>query len=194
MSINFKEPKTFNECLERLKAGCQKLSDECDYSSDYSIFNTGATEEQLKRIESHFNVKLCESYRVFMKFSNGAKIMENSAKIYSTEMFGVDDPIVPDGYYTIGEVIGDGERIAISKEDGEPYSIYNGRINYWDFGFQMKELLKDCEDLIEEHEKELIQASKDPETLKREEEEYKEYVRRTRKRLEELKKRKKING
>ena len=55
----------------------------------------------------------------------------------------------------------------------------------------MDNLLKDCEQEIYEHEMELIQASKDPETKKREQEEYEEYVRRTQKRLEELKKRKK---
>lgn len=185
MSINFKEPKTFNECLERLKAGCQKLSDECDYSSDYSIFNTGATEEQLKRIESHFNVKLCEDYREFMKFSNGAKIKEHSAIIYGTEMFGVSDPMVPDGYLTIGEVVGDGERIAISKADGEIYSFYNGKMYSWDIYYQMEQFLKDCEDLIEEYEKQLIRASKDPEILRKEAEECTSYWRKL---IEEKKK------
>ena len=71
MSLNFKESETFKKSLESLKAVCQRLSDECGYPEDYSIFNSGTTEEKLKKIETLYNISLCEEYREFMKFSNG---------------------------------------------------------------------------------------------------------------------------
>lgn len=178
MLFNFKEPKTLQECLERLKSGYKRMVDEDLCHSDCSIFYPGVTEEQLKKIENDYNITLCEEYKEFMKFSNGAKIMEGSANIYDIAMFGVSDPMVPDGYSTIGEIIGDGERIAISKEDGDIYSCYDGKVKYWSISNYMDQLLKDCEQEIYEHEKELIQASKDPETLKREKEECTSYWRK----------------
>lgn len=151
MSLNFKESETFKKSLESLKAVCQRLSDECGYPEDYSVFNSGTTEEKLKKIETLYNISLCEEYREFMKFSNGAKIMENRINMYDIRMFGVDDPMVPAGYLTIGEIIGDGARIAISKEDGDIYSCYDGEVVYWSLSYQIDRLITQCEDEIDDY-------------------------------------------
>ena len=151
MSLNFKESETFKKSLESLKAVCQRLSDECGYPEDYSIFNSGTTEEKLKKIETLYNISLCEEYRELMKFSNGAKIMENRINMYDIRMFGVDDPMVPAGYLTIGEIIGDGARIAISKEDGDIYSCYDGEVVYWSLSYQIDRLITQCEDEIDDY-------------------------------------------
>ncbi|MDD6097889.1 MAG: SMI1/KNR4 family protein, partial [Oscillospiraceae bacterium] len=133
MFMNDEKPKDLQECLERLKKGCEKLYDEYEYSEDYSHFNPPATEEQIQAMEKRIGLALPQGYRKFLLFSNGAKIMGNSATIYGLDWIGASDPMVPAGYLTIGEVIGDGERIALSEADGQIYSCYNGRISLWHF-------------------------------------------------------------
>ena len=150
MFMNDEKPKTLQECLERLKKGCEKLYDEYEYSEDYSHFNPPATEEQIQAMEKRIGLALPQGYRQFLLFSNGAKIMGNSATIYGLDWIGASDPMVPKGYLTIGEVIGDGERIALSETDGQIYSCYNGRISLWHFEDRMFELLSECEGLIED--------------------------------------------
>ncbi|MCI6561462.1 MAG: SMI1/KNR4 family protein [Ruminococcus sp.] len=147
---NFNTPKTLQECLERLKKGCEMLYDEYEYPEDYSQFNPPATEERIQAMEKRIGFALPREYREFLKFSNGAKIMGNSATIYGLDWIGASDPMVPAGYLTIGEVIGDGERIALSEADGKIYSCYNGRISLWHFEDRMFEMLSECEGLIED--------------------------------------------
>ena len=150
MFMNDEKPKDLQECLERLKKGCEKLYDEYEYSEDYSQFNPPATEEHIQAMEKQLGFTLPQGYRQFLLFSNGAKIMGNSATIYGLDWIGASDPMVPAGYLTIGEVIGDGERIALSEADGQIYSCYNGRISLWHFEDRMFNLLDECEGLIED--------------------------------------------
>ena len=147
---NFNTPKTLQECFERLKKGCEMLYDEYEYPEDYSQFNPPATEEKIQAMEKRLGFALPQGYRQFLRFSDGAKIMGNSATIYSLDWIGASDPMVPAGYLTIGEVIGDGERIALSEADGKIYSCYNGRISLWHFEDRMFEMLSECEGLIED--------------------------------------------
>ena len=150
MFINDEKPKNLQECFERLKKGCEMLYDEYEYSEDYSHFNPPATEERIQAMEKRLGFALPQGYRQFLRFSDGAKIMGNSATIYGLNWIGASDHMVPTGYLTIGEVVGDGERIALSETDGQIYSCYNGRISLFHFEDRMFELLNECEGLIED--------------------------------------------
>lgn len=150
MFMNDEKPKNLQECLERLKKGCEMLYDEYEYSEDYSHFNPPATEERIQAMEKRLGFALPQGYRQFLRFSDGAKIMGNSATIYGLNWIGASDHMVPTGYLTIGEVVGDGERIALSETDGQIYSCYNGRISLLHFEDRMFELLNECEGLIED--------------------------------------------
>ncbi len=150
MFMNDEKPKNLQECLERLKKGCEMLYDEYEYSDDYSHFNPPATEERIQAMEKRLGFALPQGYRHFLRFSDGAKIMGNSATIYGLNWIGASDHMVPTGYLTIGEVVGDGERIALSETDGQIYSCYNGRISLLHFEDRMFELLNECEGLIED--------------------------------------------
>ena len=185
MFMNDEKPKDLQECLERLKKGCEMLYDEYEYSEDYSQFNPPATEERIQAMEKRIGLPLPQGYRQFLLFSNGAKIMGNSATIYGLDWIGASDPMVPEGYLTIGEVIGDGERIALSEADGKIYSCYNGRISLWHFEDKMMELLKECEECISEHDEEARKALRTPDEIKRDEEEAQAVVDKWRKFLEE---------
>ena len=142
------KPKTLEECFERLKKGCQRLSDECGYSDDYSVFNEPATEEEIKRYEERHNIVLPEDYKKFLRFSNGAEIMGTSMTIYGLNYCGISDEMVPEYYCVIGEQIGDGERIAFDPETKEIFSFYNGKITPWLIEDEMKTLLDHCEGCI----------------------------------------------
>ncbi len=185
------EPKTLEECFERLKKDRERLIDECDYPAGYNSFNAPATEEQIEKLEKTYKVKLPEEYKVFLRFANGATIMGTSATIYGTDMFGIKEAMVPDEYYTVGERIGDGERIALNPADGELYTCYNGTIKSFDLEHELHRLIEECEEEIIGFEEKKSQAAKDPETLKKEDEEYQEYVSHMKKFLEERRKKQK---
>ena len=56
--------------------------------------------------------------------------------------------MVPDEYYTVGERIGDGERIALNPADGELYSCYNGKVKPFDLEHELHRLIEECEEEI----------------------------------------------
>ena len=91
MFMNDEKPKDLQECLERLKKGCEMLYDEYEYSEDYSHFNPPATEERIQDMEKRLGFALPQSYRQFLRFSDGAKIMGNSATIYGLNWIGASD-------------------------------------------------------------------------------------------------------
>ena len=147
------ETNSLKECFERLKKGCETLSEECNYSEDYSKFNPPATEEQIKEYEREFKFPLPEAYREFLKFSNGARIMGED--IYGLDMIGLDDPFVPDGYLAISQLESTSERMAISENDGEIYLCWDLKPSSWSFDREIKSLLNECEDIIDEHNREI---------------------------------------
>ena len=157
------EPKTLDECFERLIKDRDRLIDECDYPANYNRFNEPATEEQIEKLEKTHSIKLPEEYKAFLRFANGATIMGTSATIYGTDMFGARDMMVPDDYFTVGERIGDGERIALNPEDGKLYSCYNGTIKPFYLEHELHRLIEECEEEIIESEEEKARAAMDPE-------------------------------
>ena len=183
------KPKTLQESFERIKSAWKKLIDEYDYcSEDYFFFNSPATEKEIAKLESVCKLKLPEDYKEFLRFANGAQIMGNSCTIYGTHMFGARDPMVPDEFYTIGERIGDGERIALNPEDGELYSCYNGEIEPFSFEWEMCRLVEECEENVIECEEKIAEEKKTPEQKQKEAEEYKAYIERLKSFIEERKK------
>lgn len=184
----FEKPNTLQECLERLKQACEILYDECEYPDNYSYFNPPAAEEQIQRMEQRLGFALPDSYRQFLKFANGARIMDNSMTIYDLRGIGMSDRMVPDGYLTIGEAVGDGERIAISEADGKIYSCYNGEIASWNMEHEMAELLKNCELEIEDIKREKEKQKRDSETIERDKEEFEAFLERIKRSLEANKK------
>ena len=147
------ETNSLKECFERLKKGCETLSEECNYSDDYSKFNPPATEEQIKEYEREFKFPLPEAYREFLKFSNGARIMGED--IYGLNMIGLDGPFVPDGYLAISQLEATSKRMAISENDGEVYLFWDLKGDSWNIKEYFFDLLNQCEDKIDEYKREI---------------------------------------
>lgn len=153
MYLNNKEPESIKECMEMLKKGCEKLYNDCDYSKEFSHFNPPATDEQITELERKLKYPLPKEYKEFLKFSNGARIMDND--IYGIHEFGMSDHHIPDGYLAIGRNELSGRRIAISEEDGLVYLLWDTRETPWDFEKELMKLLDECEELIDEHDREI---------------------------------------
>ena len=81
--------------------------------------------------------------------------------MYETQLFEpVKNLFESMGYRVMAEVADcdvvaekDGERIAISEEDGQVYSCYNGQIELWDFEDEIAEILRRCEEKVQEIDK-----------------------------------------
>ena len=153
MYLNGEKPKSIRECMEMLKNGCEKLYNECDYSKEFSHFNPPATDEQIAELERKLKFPLPKEYKEFLRFSNGARIMDND--IYGIHEFGMSDHYIPDGYLAIGRNELSGRRIAISEEDGLVYLLWDTRETPWGFEKELTNLLDKCEELIDEHDREI---------------------------------------
>ena len=75
--------------------------------------------------------------------------------IYGIHEFGMKDHHVPDGYLAIGRNELSGRRIAVSKEDGLVYLLWDLGETPWDFKEEIMNLLDECEELIDEHDREV---------------------------------------
>ncbi len=166
MFMNDEKPKTLQECLERLKKGCEKLYDEYEYPEDYSQFNSPATEEELQKFEERLGFVLPEAYREFLKFSNGAMI--DGLEIYGVNMIGTIDEYIPDGYLAISYREMTSERLAISKKDGEIYIFWDLHGDKWNFEEMVMGMLSECEGNIAVAMEKVENSKKDPEIRKKE--------------------------
>lgn len=183
MFMNDEKPKDLQECLERLKKGCETLSAECNYSEDYSQFNPPATEEEIVKFESTLKFPLPQEYREFLKFSNGARIM--GEEIYGLDSIGSSDVYVPDGYLSISRVEMTSERLAISEENGKICLFWDLQKKPWNFELELMNLLEECEECISEHAEEARKALRTPDEIKRDQEEAQAVVDKWRKILAE---------
>ena len=168
------ETNSLQECFERLKKGCKTLSEECNYSENYSKFNPPATEEQIKDFESELKYPLPEAYREFLKFSNGARIMGED--IYGLDMIGMNDQYVPKGYLAISSIEMMSDRMAISLEDGDLYMLYDLKPSSWSFEREIKSLLNECESEIKSIKIQQENEKSDSETIKKKKQELDDYV------------------
>lgn len=112
-----------NKIVERCKA----------LGAEYkSIFFEPANEEELSQWESNNGIRIPESYKEWLRFSNGAVVREQLAHFYGIEGFEIDNPDYPEDCVIIGDLIGDGERLAFSKTTGRILRINHGRVREYD--------------------------------------------------------------
>lgn len=111
-----------------------KIVERCNaLSKDYkSMFFDPASEETLSQWESNNGIKIPESYKEWLRFSNGAVIRDQLAHFYGIEGFEMNAPDYPDDCVIIGDLIGDGERLAFSKTTGKILRINHGRVREYD--------------------------------------------------------------
>ena len=92
----------------------KKLCDEHDFR-----FPPPATEAEILVQEQEINAKIPESYKDWLRFSNGVQLNGLLVKFLGVKTIGKGRQNISDEYIVIASVIGDGEFLCFSKETGD---------------------------------------------------------------------------
>lgn len=123
---------------------------------EHFMFYPPASENELRELEEYFHAKFPESYKEWMRFSNGAEIFGNYITIFTTsELRKYQIKCMPDDYIIIGTLIGDGELLCISKTSGQFIRCFEGKETYYDtlndfFKRPLKRMLLNAEEMVGE--------------------------------------------
>ena len=112
-------PEIPNNILKEEITQIVELSKKLEDEGYYFDYDPPATEEELSSWEKENNIKIPESLKDWLRFSSYSNIRSELAIINGVEDFKIDCELVPDEMVIIGEVIGDGQFIGFSKENGE---------------------------------------------------------------------------
>ncbi|MBQ3565732.1 MAG: SMI1/KNR4 family protein [Oscillospiraceae bacterium] len=122
--------------IKSIVRSSQKLKE-----SYYFNFNDPATEEEILNWEIKNNLTIPESYKDWLRFSNGSVIANEFAHFYGTKMICAKNDYLPEDYVLIGEINGDGCFLGYSKITGKFIVYDHGEmIIYEDFKQFLKSL------------------------------------------------------
>ncbi len=123
---------------------------------EHFVFYPPASEQELQELEDYFETAFPESYKDWMRFSNGAEIAGNYVTIFSTsEISKYQIPSMHDDYIVIGTLIGDGELLCISKAIGQFIRCFEGKERCYDtlndfFKRPLQRMLLNAEEMVGE--------------------------------------------
>jgi hypothetical protein len=116
------ENNSLKKEIEEIVKLCEKAIPE--YGEKASFFNEGASEEEMKQWEENNEIRIPESYKEWLRFSLDCQIRQNLAGFY----FPRFSEIVPSDLVIIGWLIGDGELLCFSKENGNFIRWFEGKV------------------------------------------------------------------
>ena len=116
---------------------CEELSE--DYGDDASWFDPPATEEEIAKWEEENGIRIPESYKDWLRFTDSCQILNTLARLYGVREMEVNSKDCPEDCVLIGDIIGDGERLCFSKVTGKIIRHNHGENR--EFG-DFKEILK----------------------------------------------------
>lgn len=118
-----------------------ELSRQLENESDFE-FEEPATEEALSSWELNYSIKIPESLKDWLRFTEYANIDNYMVVIRSPKSYVVN-PDLSDDLVIIGELIGDGELLCFSKTDGRIVWEDHGTYRYFsDFKEFLKEVIR----------------------------------------------------
>ena len=112
-----------------------------EYGERASYFMEPATEEEIDAWEEVTNLKMPESYKEWLKLTKTCQIRQTLAEFYFP---ATNQPeFVPEDYVMIGNIIGDGEIVCFSKNNGKFIRYFEGSINgeFDDFKDTLKKII-----------------------------------------------------
>ena len=132
------ENNSYKKEIEEIVKLCEKAIPE--YGEKASFFNAGASEEEMKQWEENNQIRIPESYKEWLRFSADCQIRQNLAGFY----FPRFSEIVPSDLVIIGWLIGDGELLCFSKENGNFIRWFEGEVNdeFENFGDMLIEIIR----------------------------------------------------
>lgn len=92
---------------------CNELAEE--YGDNSSNFSPAVSDNEIIRWENENKITIPESYKNWLRFSNGSQIINGTASFFGIDMIGLYNEYLPNDYVAIGELIGDGEFLCFSK-------------------------------------------------------------------------------
>lgn len=123
--------------IKTIVALCDSLKKEYQ-----SVFFTPIDDVLLNEWEQKNCITIPDSYKAWLRFSDGAIIRGTLARFYGVEGFELNNANYPEDCVIIGELIGDGERLAFSKTSGKILRINHGRIKeYADFSVFLNKMI-----------------------------------------------------
>ena len=136
--IKIPENNTLKNVIEEIVELCIERIDKSN-----SYFNDAVSEEQIVNWEEEHNITIPESYKEWLRFSNGSLIDDPTAEFLGIERMVVKSKYIPEDLVIIGHLIGDGEILGFSKENGTFVRYFEGRENgvYRDFKDFLNEMI-----------------------------------------------------
>ena len=101
---------------------------EADNELGRTTFAPACTEEKMAAWESANGIKIPESYKEWLRFTEECTIDGTTAQLFGPDHFRTD--YVPSNLIVIGEVVGDGEQVCFDKETGEIVTWFEGACNF----------------------------------------------------------------
>ena len=123
-----------------------------------------------------------------MLISDGAKI--DYDHIFGLDDIGMNDDYVPEGYFAITSTELTTDRLAFSENDGQLCEFFDLRATRAEFKAHVFGLLTTCEEEIIERKKSKEKAARTPEEIKRDRENYNDFMLRVKKAIEADRKKK----
>lgn len=111
-------------------------------------FAEPATEQEISDWEKTSGITLPESYKDWLRFSNGSTIDMCTAEFFCLDRiaeYSKYETCLPDEYVWIGDMFGDGEALLFSRLTGKIVRYCDGRFTEYD---SMKEILLTVIDLL----------------------------------------------
>ena len=124
--------------LEEIRYIAGKVAEEDETAARAMfVFFPPASEEDIISLEGALGCALPESYKDFLRFSDGAVFCGNTAEFYSAKTAKARAGLeradcVPEDWVFIADIIGDGEKLCFSKETGCFMTYYDGEQTVYD--------------------------------------------------------------
>ena len=120
--MNVPENNSLKKEIEELLEWCEKKEKEEELGRTY--FNEPVSDEKMTRWEEENGVKIPESYKEWLRFTEKCMIDGTTANFWGPDEFNSN--YVPEDLVVIGEMIGDGEVVCFSKETGAFVRFFDG--------------------------------------------------------------------
>lgn len=130
--------------IKRITELCESKINE--YGEDSSWFESGLSEADIHNWESTNNISIPTLYKEWLLFSEESQIRNNLARFYKPDDFLSNINRIPNDLIIVGELMGDGELLCISKSDNKLVVVDHDTIEDTDF----REILKDIIHILDD--------------------------------------------
>ncbi len=131
------QKNSLQEEISKLQELCKRMEDK---EMNESWFDSPATKEEILDWERTNGITIPESYKEWLRFSDGSQIFTNIARFYGVKEIVANKKYIPEDLANIGELIGDGELLCFSKTTGKIIRLFEGRRREFD---SFKEIILD---------------------------------------------------